>query len=183
MNKKADPEIRPLHTEEITEQYDLEYLMRTYGNDVLRMAYSYVKDYDTAEDIFQEVFLRYMKNKKSFVSEEHLKAWLIRVTVNCCKSAYLAPWNDNVSLEDIGDVADTFSEDERGVYEEILKLPIDYKTVIILFYYENMSVSDIAKTLRVTEGAVKMRLTRARNLLKLNLEGEEDNKSQNGVNR
>ncbi len=166
-----------------TNSGDIDAVIGRYSSMVYKIALTNMRSRYDADDIFQEVFLRYMKNKKSFVSEEHLKAWLIRVTVNCCKSAYLAPWNDNVSLEDIGDVADTFSEDERGVYEEILKLPIDYKTVIILFYYENMSVSDIAKTLRVTEGAVKMRLTRARNLLKLNLEGEEDNKSQNGVNR
>ena len=162
---------------------DIDAVIDRYSSMVYKIALTNMRSRYDADDIFQEVFLRYMKNQKPFASEEYRKAWLIRVTVNCCKSAYLAPWNDNVSLEDIGDVADTFSEGEKDVYREILKLPIDYKTVIILFYYENMSVSAIAKTLRITEGAVKMRLSRARNLLKLNLEGEEDNKSQNGDDR
>ena len=166
-----------------TNSGDIDAVIDRYSSMVYKIALTNMRSRYDADDIFQEVFLRYVKNQKPFASEAHLKAWLIRVTVNCCKSAYLAPWNDNVSLEDIGEVAATFNEGERGVYEEILKLPIDYKTVIILFYYENMSVSEIAKALRVTEGAVKMRLTRARNLLKLNLEGEEDKKSQNGENR
>lgn len=162
---------------------DIDSVIDRYSSMVYKIALTNMRSKFDAEDIFQEVFLRYMKNNRPFASEEHRKAWLIRVTVNCCKSAYLAPWNDNISLEDIGEVADNFSETEKDVYREILKLPIDFKTVIMLFYYENMSVSNIAKTLKLTEGAVKMRLSRARNLLKLNLESEEDKKSQNGDNR
>ena len=157
---------------------DIDTVIDRYSSMVYKIALTNMKSKFDAEDIFQEVFLRYMKNNRPFASEEHRKAWLIRVTVNCCKSAYIAPWNDNVSLDDIGEVADTFSDTDKEVYKEILKLPIDFKTVIILFYYEDMSVSEIAKTLKLTEGAVKMRLSRARNLLKLNLEAEEDKKSE-----
>ncbi len=157
---------------------DIDTVIDRYSSMVYKIALTNMKSKFDAEDIFQEVFLRYMKNNRPFASEEHRKAWLIRVTVNCCKSAYIAPWNDNISLDDIGEVADTFSDTDKEVYKEILKLPIDFKTVIILFYYEDMSVSEIAKTLKLTEGAVKMRLSRARNLLKLNLEAEEDKKSE-----
>ncbi len=157
---------------------DIDTVIDRYSSMVYKIALTNMKSKFDAEDIFQEVFLRYMKNNRPFASEEHRKAWLIRVTVNCCKSAYIAPWNDNISLDDIGEVADTFSQTDKEVYKEILKLPIDFKTVIILFYYEDMSVSEIAKTLKLTEGAVKMRLSRARNLLKLNLEAEEDKKSE-----
>jgi RNA polymerase sigma-70 factor (ECF subfamily) len=157
---------------------DIDTVIDRYSSMVYKIALTNMKSKFDAEDIFQEVFLRYMKNNRPFASEEHRKAWLIRVTVNCCKSAYIAPWNNNISLDDIGEVADTFSDTDKEVYKEILKLPIDFKTVIILFYYEDMSVSEIAKTLKLTEGAVKMRLSRARNLLKLNLEAEEDKKSE-----
>ena len=157
---------------------DIDTVIDRYSSMVYKIALTNMKSKFDAEDIFQEVFLRYMKNNRPFASEEHRKAWLIRVTVNCCKSAYIAPWNDNISLDDIGEVADTFSQTDKEVYKEILKLPIDFKTVIILFYYEDMSVSEIAKTLKLTAGAVKMRLSRARNLLKLNLEAEEDKKSE-----
>ena len=160
---------------------DIDTVIDRYSSMVYKIALTNMKSKFDAEDIFQEVFLRYMKNNRPFASEEHRKAWLIRVTVNCCKSAYIAPWNDNISLDDIGEVADTFSQTDKEVYKEILKLPIDFKTVIILFYYEDMSVSEIAKTLKLTEGAVKMRLSRARNLLKLNLEAEED-KEQHETN-
>jgi RNA polymerase sigma-70 factor (ECF subfamily) len=163
---------------------DVDAVIDRYSSMVYKIALTNMRSKFDAEDVFQEVFLRYMKNTKPFASEEHRKAWLIRVTVNCCKSAYLSPWNNNVSLEDIGEVADSMTEDEKDVYKEVLNLPMDYKTVIILFYYENMSVNSIARSLGISEGAVKMRLSRARNLLKLNLEGDEDDtKRQNGDNR
>ena len=104
MNRKADPEIRSLPTEELKEQYDLEYLMRTYGNDVLRMAYSYVKDCDTAEDIFQEVFIKVNANLAEFRGESSVKTWILRITVNTCKDYLKSAYSRRVTM---------FSEEEE----------------------------------------------------------------------
>ena len=96
MNKKEEPENRSLQTEE--ESFDLESLMRTYGNDVLRMAYSYVKDYDTAEDIFQEVFIKVNANLAAFRGESSIKTWLLRITVNACKDYLKSAYSRRVTM-------------------------------------------------------------------------------------
>ena len=104
MNNKADRGFRVLHAEETKESYDLETLMRTYGNDVLRMAYSYVKDYDTAEDIFQEVFIKVNANLTAFRGESSVKTWILRITVNACKDYLKSAYSRRVTM---------FSEEEE----------------------------------------------------------------------
>lgn len=162
------PVILPM---EVTED-----VVRHYSPMVWRLALTKTKSHDDAEDIFQEVFLRLWRNTKPFLTEEHRKAWLIRVTVNCCNSHFVAPWKRNVcSLGDIElcDVPDeSASEDERiDVYAEVMRLPENMREVILLFYFEGMSVREIAEAVGTTEVNVKKRLSRARAKLKLELEG------------
>jgi RNA polymerase sigma-70 factor (ECF subfamily) len=142
----------------------LEDVVIKYSDMVYRQAFSYTRNKSDADDIFQEVFFRYIKNKPRFESEEHRKAWLIRVTVNCCKKIFVSAWkNKTVPLED-NIVFE--SDEENSLHFELMKLPMKYRTVIHLFYYENYSAEEIGRILKQNPSAVRMDLTRARRKLK-----------------
>ena len=153
-------------------------VVRFYSPMVYRIALTKTRSSHDADDIFSEVFLKLVANKKPFESEEHRKAWLIRVTVNCCNSHFVAPWRKNVdSMDDymLSQIPDESSEvgkrsENEDVYEQVLRLPNNLREVIILFYYEGMSVREIADTLGESEANIKKRLQRARQRLKLELE-------------
>ena len=182
MNRKADPELRPLQTDQTQETYDLEYLMRTYGNDVLRMAYSYVKDYDTAEDIFQEVFIKVNANLAEFRGESSVKTWLLRITVNACKDYLKSAYNRRVTMfseeeeENIpaADMAEEIERKQDGeqIRKALLLLPEKYREVLLCLYFEERSVAETAKVLGLSEGTVKRRLSRARDKFRVILEKE-----------
>ena len=147
-------------------------IIRKYFDTVYRLALARVGNRDWADDVVQDVFLRYIKSDKDFSDEEHIKAWLITVTVNCTKSLFMSPWNKkHVPLtEDI-----EFETPERNdVYFAVAKLPVKYRTVIHLFYYEDMPIKQIAEVLGTKEATVKSLLHRARTLLKPLLGGRED---------
>ena len=135
-----------------------------YSDMVYRLAFARTRNKENADDIFQEVFLRYIRKQPEFENEEHEKAWFIRVTINCSKNlfSFLA----RNSFEEINEnISEEASPDE--IMDEFLdKLPIDYRTVIHLFYYEKMTMSEISKTLNKKESTVRMQLTRARRMLK-----------------
>lgn len=136
---------------------------------VYRLALSRTKDKEHAEDVTQDVFLRFLKTDTEFESEEHVKAWLIRVTINCSNSLFTSSWYKNTAplTEDI-----KFETEEKGeVYYAVMDLPVKYRTVIHLFYYEDMSVSDIAEATKSKESTVKSQLHRGREMLKNALKG------------
>ena len=144
-------------------------LIQKYFNMVYKIALSRTGAVHHAEDVVQEVFLRYIRGNTAFESEEHIKAWLIRVTINCSKSIYLSSWyKKSVPLtEEI-----VFDSPEKSeVYYATMALPPKYRTVIHLFYYEDMSVRQISETLGMKETTVKSQLHRGRELLKDNLKG------------
>ena len=182
MDRKADPEIRSLPAGEIKEEYDLEYLMRTYGNDVLRMAYSYVKDYDTAEDIFQEVFIKVNANLTEFRGESSVKTWILRITVNACKDYLKSAYSRRVTMFSEDEEAqipteDTTAEIERKqdgeqIRKALLLLPEKYREVLVCLYFEERSVAETEKVLGLSEGTVKSRLSRARDKFRVILERE-----------
>ena len=153
-------------------------VIRYYSSMVYRIALTKTKSSHDADDIFQDVFLKLVMNKKPFESEEHRKAWLIRVTINCCNSHFVAPWKKNVnSLDDamLATIPDESSEvhsieNQSDVYAQILKLPQPMREVILLFYYENLSIREISNILHTSEANVKKRLSRARQKLKLQLD-------------
>lgn len=135
-----------------------------YFDMVYRLALTRTKDKSTADDVCQEVFLRYIKSDKTFESEEHIKAWLIRVTVNCSKSVFTNSWfKKTVPLsEEL-----TFTNPETtDLIDQVRKLPQKYSTVIHLHYYEDMSIAEIAGLLKMKESTVKSHLFRGRQELK-----------------
>lgn len=141
-----------------------------WGNAVYRLACSQVKSRTDADDVFQEVFLRYHRFAPSFQSEEHGKAWLLRVTINCCRTHLAAPWRRcTVPLEDIYTCR---APEESAVAEALQTLPPKDRALIHLFYFEGYPTEEIAGIMGLRPASVRSRLTRARQKLRLLLKEE-----------
>ncbi|MGX8835189.1 RNA polymerase sigma factor [Amedibacillus sp. YH-ame6] len=151
---------------------EAEKLIEQYGHSVYRFALSLTKHKDVADDVFQEVFLRYLKKQPVFENEEHAKAWFFVVTRNCCKNHFMSAFVRHSAplIEDIP----MLKEEKYGLYEEVLKLPLKYRQVIHLYYYEGYSSQEIASILHLPDATIRTQLKRARNLLKKQLEGCEE---------
>ena len=135
-----------------------------WGPAVYRMAYALTPSRHDADDLFQEVYLRYHRSAPSFQSEAHEKAWLLRVTANCAKSALTAPWRRRtVPLEDVYAYSDPM---ESAVAEALAILPGKYRAVLHLFYYEGYQTEEIARILGRSPATVRSQLTRARQKLR-----------------
>lgn len=146
-----------------------------FADMVYRIALVQVKSKTDADDVFQEVFVRLVKHIHKLESREHIKAWLIRVTVNCAKKHLTSFWNRNVGSleEEQGAEENGYTiEEENPVRKAVLELPEKYRAVVHLFYFEELSVSEICKVLGQKESTVKSQLFRARELLRSRLEGE-----------
>ena len=152
-------------------------IIEKYSSTVYRICMSYSGNRHDAEDIMQEVFLRYINKPRPFTSSEHEKAWFLRVTVNCCKSFHTSVWRKRtVPLEEYehlasGDVTDVkFSP----VYEAVMALPKKQRLCVHLYYYEDMPIKEIASTIGTPESTVKSHLFRARASLEEALKGEQN---------
>lgn len=148
-----------------------------YGDMVYRIAMNQMKTKEDADDIFQEVFIKWMQHHDEFNSKEHEKAWLIRVTINQCKSVYASSWHQKTT-EMTDEIANSLKvedqvEEESELLSVIRKLPEKYASVIYLFYYEELSTAEIAMTLKEKESTIRTHLTRARRKLKSMLKGVE----------
>ncbi len=154
---------------------DFDRICEKYGDRLYAAAFQICRQPQDAEDAVQEALLRLYHSDKEFESEEHTKAWLIRVTVNAAKSIRRLFWNRNrTSYEDYLDSL-TFEEpSDRALMDEVLALPEKYRIVIHLHYYEGYKVSEIAGILELYENTVKTRLFNGRKILKTRLEGWED---------
>lgn len=146
-------------------------ILEKYADTVYRLAFSRTKSSHDAEDIMQNVFMKFIKSDVNFKSEEHIKAWLIKVTINLSKNLLTSAWfRKTTALED--DLVVTMNE-ESEVYKFVLDLPTKYRTVIHLFYYEDMTTANIAEVLNIKESTVRSQLHRARNMLREKMRGDE----------
>ncbi len=151
---------------------ELEEIINLYGDMVYRLAFSYTGNKEDADDISQEVFIRYIHHAHKFSGDDsgYLKAWFIRVTINLCKDFLSSYWKRNITALD--DDITVFMEEKSEVYEAVINLPEKYRIVVYLYYYENYSVREISKILKRSQGTVKWQLSKARQLLKNELEKE-----------
>lgn len=140
---------------------------RQYQDMVYRVALHALGSPQDAEDAVQEVFLRLYTWEKPFEGPDHLRRWLIRVTVNVCRDALKSPWRRRrVPLEELPETP-VFDRPEQGeLYREVMRLPEKYRTVLYLFYYEELTVKEIGQVLGLRTTAVTTRLHRARGKLK-----------------
>lgn len=142
-----------------------------YCDTVYRLAFARTKNRFDAEDVLQTVFLKLLKTDKTFGDEEHLKAWLLKVTVNSSKNLLTSAWMR--LTEGIRDDVTAEIPENTEVYHSVATLPVKYRTVIHLYYYEGYSVNEIADILGIKEATVKTHLSRAREKLKVKLKGVE----------
>lgn len=145
---------------------EVEVFVDNYSNTVYQLALAKTKNQQMAEDIFQDVFLKLIKKKKVFENKEHEKAWIIRVTLNCCNDMWKSAWQRHtVPLEEYHEYKIT-TEINEDVYAAVMNLPEMYRIPIHLFYYEEMSIAEIGKGLKLNKNTVATRLKRARESLK-----------------
>ena len=153
-------------------RYTYDEVADKYIDTIYRLALSRTKSQQYAEDITQDVFVKLMSANKKFESEEHLKAWLLRVTINLTKDLFASSWHKKTSELD-EDVSYT-QEEKSDLYYAVMKLPQKYRTVIHLHYYEGYSVEEIAKIISATAGTVKSQLHRGRQMIKDSMEEDEN---------
>lgn len=148
-------------------------VMQEHTDYLLRLAYLYIKDWPAAEDIVQDVFLAYYQKFEQFEERSSLKTYLAKMTINKCKD-YLKSWRyrkqilTNSFLYQSKKIRDKIIvEDEKLVLADaILQLPLKYREVIIYYYFEELSVLEVAQLLSISDNTVKTRLKKSRALLK-----------------
>ena len=148
-------------------------LMDTYGNQILRFAYTYVHNYEDAEDVLQETLISYMRTAPRFENEKHEKSWLFTVAANHSKNKIKS--NNLRRTDELNEelVAEK-KEDLSYLWEAVKSLPDDYREVIHLFYQEDMTTAQIAQVLKRRESTVRSQLKRGRDKLKEILKEEYD---------
>ena len=153
---------------------EVNHAVEKYADMIKHVCFYHLKNHADAEDVFQDVFLKYMLHDEPFNNAEHEKAWLLRVTINSCKD-YLNDFfrRNKIPLETLAEIEAEVPEEHREVLEAVLSLPAKYKDVIYLHYYEGYKADEIGKILGKKENTIYSLLSRGRKILKEKLGGEE----------
>lgn len=155
------------------QQPDGEAVVDRYAGLVYRLAFARTRSRDAADEVFQEVFLRYVSKRPVFESTEHEKAWFCRVTINCANSYWRNPFRRKTEPLDAAAELAAPEPEEARLDEYLDRLPPEQRVAVHLYYYEGYSIPEIAALVGKSESAVRMRLMRARRLLREYLEDEE----------
>jgi len=163
---------------------DIEALILSCGDDILRICTVYLKDRDAAEDAFQEVFLKVFQSRARFEGRSDIKTWLIRIAINTCKDMLKSSWRRHtVPMDETAGAENAAAylieddvlerQERRRVLEAVQELPVIYKDVVILHYYYGYALGEISKMLGMREASVRSRMFRAKALLRQRLYREE----------
>ena len=179
-------------TEQERNHQELQLKIDRYGDMLFKLSFLKLQNVQDAEDVVQEVFYQYVKRQESFAGEEHEKAWLIHVTLNACRKIWRSAWNRHRSREEIWEqdckaLSGRFEEPVPGPEESLMNeeekemlfravnaLPVRYREVIHLFYYEGYSTKEIAGMLHKNEATIRSCLHRGRARLKALLKEDYD---------
>ena len=146
-------------------------LAMLYLDTIYRVAINGCKSHADAEDVVQNTFLKLLKTEEAFADDDHARKWLIRVAVNECNTLWRSPWKKHItSLEELSAEPAFTSPEKSSLYHAVMNLPVKYRQVVHLYYYEGYSIREIAGLLKLSETAVQTRLLRARKQLKELLE-------------
>ena len=156
---------------------DFEEIYERYKTMLYRIAFTYLKNNVDVEDVLQEVFLKRFRQAPEFEDEEHEKYWMIRITINLSKDTLRSFWKKKVgSIDELIKSPEilqwNFSENEKEIFREVMSLPDKQKIAVYLHYYEGYTCKEIAGILNCKESAVKMRLKKGRELLKISMKKE-----------
>ena len=151
-------------------------LMKSYGQDILQLVYTYVHHHVIAEDLTQEIFLKCYQSLHTYKGNAQLKTWLWRIAINHTKD-YLKSWYSR-NVETIDDMylhqtqaPKTVEQqvlqrsEEAQLAEAVMALPVKYREVIYLFYFEERTIKEIASLLEVNENTIKTRMRKGKQLL------------------
>lgn len=152
---------------------EFEAAARKHMDGIFRLALNYMGSFAEAEDVTQNVLIRLYKARRPFESPEHLRRWLVRVTINESKRMLLSPWRRTESLELLEDRA-ALPEENRELFRAVMALPEKYRVPMYLYYYEGYSTEELAKLLKISGSTVRTRLRRGRAQLKESLGGAEN---------
>ena len=139
---------------------------KKYMDTIYRVAYSWTKNTDDANDVTQDVLIQLYKTTKEFESDSHMKNWLIKVTVNCCKMIFRSPWSKMEDIENYGETLGFEDESYLDLFLAVMNLDKKYRVPLMLFYYEGYSTAEIASLLGIPEKTVSTRLFRAKGRLR-----------------
>jgi len=153
------------------QQKEFARIVEAYSDMLLRLALNRTQNLSEAEDIVQTVYLRLLRSRPHFQSAAHEKAWLLRTAINLCKDYQKsAVRRTSVLLDDV--TAITLLPETTEVLDAVMRLPEADRYVVYLFYFERMTIPEIAHVLREKEGTISSRLSRSRKKLKPMLKGE-----------
>lgn len=145
-----------------------------YADTVRRLCMIHLKNYHDTEEIFQTVFLKYFLSSVVFENNEHEKAWFIRVTINACKDLLKSFFRSRtVPLDELLNQTEELTSDHSEVLEAVLSLPLKFREVVYLYYYEEYTAVEISRILGKKLNTVYTLLTRSKRLLKERLGGDE----------
>lgn len=149
-------------------------LVRRYIDTVFRVAFNYLKSPADADDITQNVFEKLLREKKPFESDEHIRNWLIRVTINECKKVLRSPWRRVESFDDYARTLTFDNPAHSDLFHAVMALPKKYRVAIYLHYYEGYSTAEIAGIMHIPKNTVCSYLKRGREMLKKTLQEADD---------
>lgn len=166
---------------ELNEEQWLEEIMDQYGDQLTKLSYSYLRDWGKAQEVVQDVFLISYKQYDTYHEIKSFKAWIYRVTINRCKDVLKSSWIKRVIVNNSffqylssKDSSPEILSLQKNVYEQlsqsVLSLPINYREVIHLFYYEDLSVQEISIVLKINQNTIKTRLKKGREIIGNTLE-------------
>lgn len=155
-------------------EQEIDRAIERHSDTVRRLCMIHLKNHADTEDIFQTVFLKYALRSAPFESEEHERAWFVRVTLNACKDLLKSFFRSRtVPLDQLADLPAQMTEEQREVLQAVLALPPNYKNIIYLHYYEGYTAPQIAELLGKNVNTVYTLLTRARSKLRQQLGDDE----------
>ena len=158
---------------------EIERLMLTYQDSLLRMCFVYLHDITLAEDALQETFIKAYNRYHTYRGDSSEKTWLMRIAINTCKDLRRGGWfrhmSRRISLQDLPEPTCTFEPTDETIIIKVMALPDKLKAVVLLYYYQAMTAEEIGKALGIALPTVYQRLNRAHAKLKCELEGWYEN--------
>jgi len=148
--------------------------MEQYGSSLLRMSALYLKDADLAQDAVQETFLKVYRHLNDYRGDSSEKTWLTAICVNTCRDMLRTPWFRHQSRMDVDTLPEKpvdFIFPDNTVLTEVMRLPVKYREVVLLRYYEGLKLKEVASALRLSDGKVRSRLNKANSILRERLKG------------
>ena len=163
-----------LQESQLDSRSEIDRLMEQYGSSLLRMSALYLKDSDLAQDAVQETFIKAYRHLNDYRGESSEKTWLTTICVNTCRDMLRTAWfrhQSRIDMDTLPEKPADFTFTDNTVLTEVMHLPVRYREVVLLRYYEGLKLKEVASALRLSDGKVRSRLNKANSILRERLKG------------